>query len=176
MSNLLSMIESMEEAGLPAEQILAVIKNEQRKKLDKDRLRKRKEREQKNTEKTIHASVDSVDSADNSDTLPPNDYLSKPPSKKNPPKGGQKESSIPDWVNRDAWRGFEDLRRAMHSKHPWTDRARTLALTELEKLKAKGHDPTECINLAVMNGWRSFYEPKGRQEQGTSKAKTTWGV
>jgi hypothetical protein len=40
---------------------------------------------------------------------------------------------------------------------------------ELEKLKAKGHDPAELLTRAVTNGWRTVYEPKG-QAQGASQA------
>jgi hypothetical protein len=66
---------------------------------------------------------------------------------------------IPDWVPKDEWASFVDMRK---KGGPFTDRSKTLALRELEKLKAEGHDPRALIDMAVLKGWKSFYAPKAQ--------------
>lgn len=66
--------------------------------------------------------------------------------------------ALPDWVPVDAWKGFEEMR--VRVKKPLTDRARSLALTELEKICDAGHSAETVIDLATMNSWLSFYAPK----------------
>lgn len=68
------------------------------------------------------------------------------------------KTSLPDWLPKSEWDSFVEMRKK--GKSPFTDRAATLALSELEKLRAQGHDPAAVINASVLNGWKSFYAPK----------------
>jgi uncharacterized protein YdaU (DUF1376 family) len=67
----------------------------------------------------------------------------------------QPTSGLPDWVDPHAWLGFEEMRKK--ERHPLTDRARTLAISELEKLRASGNDPTAVLNQSTMKGWRGLF-------------------
>jgi len=66
---------------------------------------------------------------------------------------------LPDWVDSEAWQGFEEMRRK--ERHPLTDRARKLAITDLEKLRASGNDPTEVLNQSTLKGWRGLFAVNG---------------
>lgn len=68
---------------------------------------------------------------------------------------------LPDWIPVEPWNGYMQVRAK--NKWPATARALNLLVGALQKLNDAGHDPTECIDLATMNGWRSFYEPKRKE-------------
>jgi hypothetical protein len=65
---------------------------------------------------------------------------------------------IPEWVPKDAWDAFVEMRK---KKGAFTDYAQRLALGKLTEIHARRHDPRAVIEAAVLNGWKSFYEPKG---------------
>lgn len=75
----------------------------------------------------------------------------------------KKGFDLPDWIPTDLWGHFEEMRKK--KKKPLTDRARTLAVTELSKLREQGHDVSACIDAAVFNSWQSFYPPKNSVEK-----------
>ena len=62
---------------------------------------------------------------------------------------------LPDWVDSEAWQGFEEMRKK--ERHPLTERARKLAITDLEKLRASGSDPTEVLNQSTLKAWRGLF-------------------
>jgi hypothetical protein len=66
---------------------------------------------------------------------------------------------VPDWVPRPQWVAFVAMRKK--GKSPFTDYAQKLALAELSRLRDEGHPPAALIDAAVLNGWKSFYPPKG---------------
>lgn len=65
---------------------------------------------------------------------------------------------LPDWVPLEPWNGFVEMRKK--GKSPFTERAKKLLITELEKLKSKGYDPGACLDMSTMQGWSSVYEPR----------------
>lgn len=62
---------------------------------------------------------------------------------------------LPDWLQPAAWDDFKAHRKAI--KAALTPRAETLAITELEKLRRDGHDPTEVIQQSIMRGWKGLF-------------------
>ncbi|WP_348995936.1 helix-turn-helix domain-containing protein [Achromobacter sp. HNDS-1] len=68
--------------------------------------------------------------------------------------------SLPAWLDVDAWAMFDRFRRSKDAK-AWTDDARSLAIRELGKLRAAGHDPVVVIEQSVFRGWRGLFPPKG---------------
>lgn len=52
---------------------------------------------------------------------------------------------------------FEAMRK---QKSPMTERAKRLLCAELDRLHQQGHDRVECLNTAILNGWKSVYAPK----------------
>lgn len=82
---------------------------------------------------------------------------------------------LPTWIPKEAWQGFDEIRRKTNNKYPWTERAKVLAVAELKKLVDAGYDAEERINKAVTSGWKTFYPDnnttKGNQN-GTHKQTT----
>lgn len=76
----------------------------------------------------------------------------------------------PEWVPQEPWVEFVRMRKAMRNV-PFTGAAAKGVVGELEKLKAKGHDPGEMLMRAVTNGWRTVYEPKGQQAAAKSTSR-----
>jgi len=62
---------------------------------------------------------------------------------------------LPYWIDREAWLAYEDMRKA--KKKVPTDRARKLIIKKLEKLKAQGNDPDECLNQSSRMDWTDVY-------------------
>ena len=86
--------------------------------------------------------------------------------KKKKDKKDKKEepNNIPDWIPKEAWEGFVEMRKK--GKAPLSDRAMKLAITELGKLKEQGNDPEQVLNQSVMNGWKALYKIKNDGRQG----------
>jgi hypothetical protein len=83
------------------------------------------------------------------------------PEKRREEKNTKAIETLPDWVPKDAWDSFVEMRK---KGGVFTDRARSLALAELDKLRALGHDPRAVIDASVLSGWKSFYAPKTRAQ------------
>jgi len=66
-----------------------------------------------------------------------------------------KATSLPEWLQPEAWADFIQHRKA--AKSAMTPRAQALALSELTKLRAEGHDPTEVIKQSIMRGWKGLF-------------------
>lgn len=73
---------------------------------------------------------------------------------------------LPEWVDRDAWDGFEEMRKKQRA--PLTDQARKLALATLEKLRMAGHNPAMVLDQSVMNCWKGLFELRGNFTNGGS--------
>lgn len=65
--------------------------------------------------------------------------------------------SLPDWLPESAWADWHMFR---NSRKGWTPKARSLSLTTLTKLHAKGHDPTTVIEQSIERGWTGLFEIK----------------
>jgi DNA-binding transcriptional regulator YhcF (GntR family) len=74
-------------------------------------------------------------------------------------KERKKGSPLPEWMPLEAWSGWLDMRRRI--RKPATDRAVTLAIVELAKLKERGHDPAKVLDQSTLKGWTSFYPVRG---------------
>lgn len=72
-----------------------------------------------------------------------------------------KDIYIPDWISQEAWNGYLEMREAKKKKP--TERALKLIIDKLDQWRKKGHDPTDILNSATVNGWTDVYEPKGAQ-------------
>lgn len=80
---------------------------------------------------------------------------------KNPPQKIKSPPDVfvlPDWIPQDAWDGYVEMRKQI--KKPMTDRAKKLAIKELEKLDDEGHSPEAVLNQSVMNCWQGLFAPK----------------
>lgn len=77
---------------------------------------------------------------------------------KSPKPPARSRAVLPDWLPIEAWAGFVEMRK--RSKAPLTDQAIKLALGELEKLRAQGHDPASVLNQSTMNAWKGIFPLK----------------
>lgn len=68
---------------------------------------------------------------------------------------------LPDWLPRSAWVDWVEHR--INVKAPLTERAASMGIKLLEKLKDQGHDPVEVIEQSVRTGkWTDFYPLKNQ--------------
>ena len=75
---------------------------------------------------------------------------------------------LPDWLPKEAWQDLCDYRSK--GKNKFTDKAKKLSISKLDKLRQAGNDPTEGINQTIMNGWTSLIEIKG----GATNTRSNW--
>lgn len=71
---------------------------------------------------------------------------------------GASAFALPDWVSRDDWKAFEDSRKKL--RKPMTDRARSLVINELDRLRAAGNDPSAVLAQSVRKGWQDVFPLK----------------
>lgn len=76
----------------------------------------------------------------------------------------EKSLTLPEWLPESSIKEFKAHRVKL--KKPMTDRSVALLVGELEKIKAAGHDPIECLNTAIFKGWLTPYMPKDATNQG----------
>lgn len=67
--------------------------------------------------------------------------------------------TLPDWIPAEAWTGYVEMRKTI--RKPLTDRAKTLAISELAKLNAEGHDPAAVLNQSTLHSWQGLFPLKG---------------
>lgn len=77
------------------------------------------------------------------------------------------EPVLPDWVDREAWNGFCEMRK--RKRLPMTDRAKSLILKKLEAFRAQGHDPAAILDASTASSWTDVYEPKEQKIYGNRK-------
>lgn len=85
-----------------------------------------------------------------------------PSNRKEPSKNRKSNPKIdvdlPDWLSASVWADWVDHRQEI--KKPMTARGAELTLAKLTKLRLKGHDPTELIELAIESRWQGIYAPR----------------
>lgn len=79
-----------------------------------------------------------------------------------------KEISIPDFIDKELWHDFLEMRKQM--RKPATPRAQELLIKDLVKLSADGDDPNEIIKQSIKNSWQGLFPVGGRD--GTHRAKS----
>lgn len=83
------------------------------------------------------------------------------------PKPKAQRWALPPWIAEEAWKGFEAMRTKI--RKPMTDRARTMIVAELERLKAKGQDPIAVLAQSEVRAWASVYpiatSPAAREDR-----------
>lgn len=65
---------------------------------------------------------------------------------------------LPEWLDPETWRNFEQHRKAI--RKPLKGRARELVIAKLNAARAKGHDPASMIDTAIERGWQTVFEPQ----------------
>ena len=74
--------------------------------------------------------------------------------------------SPPDWVPKDSWEAFCEMRKKIRA--PLTNRAAEQTVRELERLWKIGHDPGDVLDQSVQRGWRGVFEIKTQSGDGNA--------
>jgi hypothetical protein len=65
---------------------------------------------------------------------------------------------IPDWIARDAWDGWVQMRKSKRDTP--TDRAMQLAVKQLAGMRDAGQNPNDVLDQSTINGWKGLFEIK----------------
>ena len=69
---------------------------------------------------------------------------------------------LPKYIDPEAWEGFCSMRKAMPKTRPFTTRAATLILYELQRIKDAGHCPNAALDQSTLHGWADVFVPKDK--------------
>ena len=69
---------------------------------------------------------------------------------------------LPGYIDKDAWDGFVEMRKAMPKTKPFTTRAATLILYELQRIKDAGHCPNAALDQSTLRGWADVWPAKAK--------------
>lgn len=78
---------------------------------------------------------------------------------------------LPAYIDKDAWQGFCDMRKAI--KKPLTHRAAVLVLYELQRIKDAGHDANAALDQSTNHCWADVYVPKVKEIEKAASAQKT---
>jgi hypothetical protein len=62
---------------------------------------------------------------------------------------------LPDWISKEVWTAFEEMRRKI--KKPMTDHARKNIVAELVRIEATGQHAEDVLNQSITNDWRGVF-------------------
>lgn len=181
MSFNVAMLEAMKAEGLDLAACIRILRSvgpdsaaEKRRAWDRERKREQREAERLSGGK----------SGGNPPDPAPNelDILTPTQEKKSEPKGSSKKPkfALPTDIPAEPWGGFEEMRKRIHK--PMTDHARTLAVSELRRLRdEEGWPPGEVLNHCTMNSYQGIYPPHrnnrhDRPPQHPNLGKTTAAI
>lgn len=91
---------------------------------------------------------------------------SEKPKSAKPTKPKPEDFDPPDWIPRELWETHMDVRKSKAAVN--TARAKKLLVNQLERLRAKGHDPALIIENSIRNSWKDYFEPKPERKFSTS--------
>lgn len=77
--------------------------------------------------------------------------------------------ALPGYVDKEAWDGFEDMRRTI--KKPLTVRAAKLILYELQRIKDAGHCPNAALDQSTNHCWADVYPSKDKSIEPAMRAE-----
>ena len=86
------------------------------------------------------------------------------------PKNPDLLGMFPDWVGRDAARGFIEYRAKR--KPALTDRAVALQVGKLAQIRDRGGSPDEALDLAALRGWQAIEPDWYFREKGKANGRT----
>lgn len=84
--------------------------------------------------------------------------------KETPPSVSLPGLEFPEWWPKEAWEGFVEMRKRIRA--PLTERAVRLAVIEITKFKAEGHNPQAVIDQSTQKSWRGLFPVKNGHTNG----------
>lgn len=82
----------------------------------------------------------------------------------------QAQAPLPDWLPKEAWAGYVEMRKRIRKQ--MTPRAQQLVLKSLADMQAKGLSVAQSLDNSTRNSWVDVYEPKEQPEQAGAKRGT----
>ena len=70
---------------------------------------------------------------------------------------------FPEWIPQEEFEEYRKMRNTI--KKPMTDSIVKYAIKELEKLKAKGHDPKKVLEQSIFNSWQGLFAIKPEEKK-----------
>jgi len=74
---------------------------------------------------------------------------------------------LPEWLDREAWLAFLEMRKAKGRAYPFTPRAKARILQKIAAFHALGQDTTEILWRSANAGWSDVYELKVQHKGAT---------
>lgn len=62
---------------------------------------------------------------------------------------------LPEWIKKETWEAYREMRKSKRA--PLTDRAASLIIKELEKLKSQGQQPEDVLNQSIMKSYTGVF-------------------
>jgi hypothetical protein len=66
---------------------------------------------------------------------------------------------LPDWIPREAWEGYLNMRKKI--RKPLTDRAEAMALNRLAQLRQEGYDAQQVLEQSEFHCWVGLFPVHG---------------
>jgi uncharacterized protein YdaU (DUF1376 family) len=76
----------------------------------------------------------------------------------------KEETALPSWIPIQDWKDYLEFRRKK-ARSGMTERAKQLAINELETLRKAGNDPAKVLQQSILRGWTGLFEVKARSGQ-----------
>lgn len=64
---------------------------------------------------------------------------------------------LPSWLEIEAWEGWCEMRQQMGKRVPFTERAKRIALGQLDHWHQQGYDTAYILNESTLKGWRGLF-------------------
>ena len=77
-----------------------------------------------------------------------------------------KQIELPEWLDKELWAAFVDMRRKMGRRQPFTEFGQRLILNKLERFVDWGYDANESLRESIARGWSGVFpqgEPKRKE-------------
>ena len=66
-------------------------------------------------------------------------------------------NTLPEYLDRDAWDAFVEVRKRKGSRAPFTEYAAKLILRKLDEFWRQGWDPNHILEASIENGWSGVF-------------------
>ncbi|MEZ5691178.1 MAG: hypothetical protein R3D71_05900 [Rickettsiales bacterium] len=70
---------------------------------------------------------------------------------------------IPEWIDSKTWNDFMEVREK--KKAVQSERALNCLISQLDKIRKKGHDPNQIIEKSIVNSWKDVFEPDKKPDK-----------
>lgn len=165
--NALALIEALEAEGMAPEAIIRVLKGSEKKRDNTNAERQARHREKRKGRKS---------NARYGNAVTPNDNNTLTPEVSEAKASSPQPFVLPADIPADPWNGFEEMRRRIRKS--MTDNARSLAVTELRRLRdEEGWPPGDVLNHCTMNSYQGIYPPtRKRNVSGIGKSAAAFAA